>query len=74
MLDISTIYCHKQDYELSLVQLQGCLQFFQGEFGGDSEEVAKVLLRIGGIHDLRVDHDEAMKCLNQALEIRMKVQ
>jgi tetratricopeptide (TPR) repeat protein len=73
MLDIATLYSYKQQFDLALVQLTACLQFIEIHHGKESEEVATVLLRIGQVHDMRVDNEEAMKCVSRALEIRIKL-
>ncbi len=73
MLDIGTIYSHLQNFDLALIQLNACLDFFEAEHGKESEEVATVLLRIGHVHDLQVDNEEAMNCISRALEIRIKL-
>ena len=73
MLDIATLYSYKQQFDLALVQLNACLGFMESHHGKDSEEVATVLLRIGQVHDMRVDNEEAMKCVSRALEIRINL-
>jgi hypothetical protein len=45
----------------------------EGAYGAESEQVATVLLRIGQVHDMRVDNEEAMKCVSRALQIRIKL-
>jgi tetratricopeptide (TPR) repeat protein len=73
MLDIATLYSYKHQFDLVLVQLMACLEFMENHHGKESEEVATVLLRIGQVHDMRVDNEEAMKCVSRALEIRIKL-
>ena len=73
MIDIAALYSYKQQFDLALLQLNGSLEFMEGAYGAESEEVATVLLRIGQVHDMRVDNEEAMKCVSRALQIRMKL-
>ena len=73
MLDIAALYSYKQQFDLALLQLHGSLEFMEGAYGAESEQVATVLLRIGQVHDMRVDNEEAMKCVSRALQIRIKL-
>jgi tetratricopeptide (TPR) repeat protein len=73
MQDIATLYSYKQQYDLALIQLNGALDFMEKNYGPNSEHVATVLLRMGQVHDMRVDNEEAMECVTKALEIRIKL-